>query len=308
MADDETNNNDKNNNGNNIENDDENNFVSSTTSNQQQLCGDILYAIAQQMLFGTRPTGADWRIDLRVPNAYTMFMCHRRANMTAMLAQMAKMRRIVFARDRHGRRQISMYRNNLDCIGIFDTKSQIEFAGPYLVNAEFVFDLLMCQKLRITHIQCCGDLARGSEQSDFGVNERSSSWQAFCALFLHKKLPILAGAQPSSLSVDLLQLDEQIENIRQNFEAILLLNAEEILFYCYERINVLFDCSSYNNQINANRTRRITFKTNILVSATRSELAEGEFFRRHFYRICSRASTFCLPAVRTFAFWIFNWF
>uniref|UniRef100_A0A183C1W1 FTH domain-containing protein n=1 Tax=Globodera pallida TaxID=36090 RepID=A0A183C1W1_GLOPA len=186
------------------------------------LSEDVLYAVAEQMLF-TKPMKKkfywDHEVDLRQENAYTNFMCLSPSTFKVFVAQFVKMKHIKFERNNC----VKMYK---DAAKVGTNSENNAFDGPYVVTKEFVRTLLNLRKLRLSSVAVCVKDFFVASETDGKVQPCKFPVQSFAKLFLNEELSD-EEASKVLFKLDKLKIDD-VNELGPNFEALLNLNAKEI--------------------------------------------------------------------------------
>uniref|UniRef100_A0A914HX76 Uncharacterized protein n=1 Tax=Globodera rostochiensis TaxID=31243 RepID=A0A914HX76_GLORO len=234
------------------------------------LSEDVLYAVAEQMLF-TEPLknfcSGYYKIDLRQENAHTNFMCLSPSTFKVFIAQFVKIKHIEFGSE------------NKDCIKLrrslpWTTREKNAFYGPYLVTKKFVRILLKLGKLFLSAVSVTiwpdfFGVADSEPDGQVQLDVYKFPVQSFAKLFLDEEW---SDEEASKVHFELDKLNFcDMFSMRPNLEALLNLNAKEIYIDDIDiRRSHLFD---YETPIRPKTTSRVA-KVSLKLKRCLYELSE----------------------------------
>uniref|UniRef100_A0A183CG11 Uncharacterized protein n=1 Tax=Globodera pallida TaxID=36090 RepID=A0A183CG11_GLOPA len=219
------------------------------------LSEDVLYAVAEQMLFTEPLRNKSFEyheVDLRQENAYTNFMCLSPSTFKVFVAQFVKIKHIEFEQ----KDCVKMYK---DAAKVGTDSEDNAFYGPYVVTTEFVRILLNLGKLRLSSVRVYADNFFVASETDGQVQPNVCNFavQSFAKLFLNEELSD-EEASKVYFELDKLKIDGGNNGgLCPNFETFLNLNAKEV-----EVVDIwvtkLFDFDSPIRAKTASRVERLS--------------------------------------------------
>ncbi|KAL7076204.1 hypothetical protein ACQ4LE_004466 [Meloidogyne hapla] len=229
------------------------------------LSNDILYIISEKLLF--QRDNLFGQNDLRIPNAYTLFMYHSARNMCAFISHFSKMKRLDLS-SYGGERCISFYKDEI--LPLEQTYNN-KFAGPYFVNKKMFSDLLDAGLLHISFIQIKNFL-RELSKTDFSATDNNN----ILKYLINIKECIHNSSSPVSSNLNILNLsvDEPAAIIKKHLITLISTNIENMEFCCSEE--GLFECDPETFElallerpsISMTRIKKIATKCTIEIKST----------------------------------------